>query len=471
MKENMSTEKRYLFGTDGIRGKANRGPLSPESILRIAQAACLQFQRQHGQKHKVVIGKDTRLSGYIIEPAMTAGFISMGWDVVLLGPVPTPAVAGFTQSLRADLGVMISASHNPYDDNGIKFFGADGYKLSDEIEAEIEKLYFENDIDAFLPAPSDLGKAARLDDAIARYIEYTKGTFPRNLRLKGMKIVVDCAHGAAYKAAPQALWELGADVIEIGVDPDGKNINQGCGSTHLALLQETVIRERAHIGLALDGDADRLIVCDEKGQVIDGDQIMALIAADWKQRDMLTGDTIVTTSMSNMGLENYLQDIGLNLHRTAVGDRYVVEAMREKGLNFGGEQSGHLIMTDYSTTGDGLLAALQLLAVVAAQDKPVSEICHVFEPFPQILVNVRVADKNIDKDSNVQNAIASVEARLGKKGRVLVRKSGTEPLIRVMVEGQDLNQIRSFADEIADLIRVADTAAEQKGARKQDRTG
>lgn len=444
------TMTRKYFGTDGIRGRANAHPMTAEVALKLGMAAALQFRRGN-HRHRVVIGKDTRLSGYMIEPALTSGFVAMGMDVVLVGPMPTPAVAMLTRSLRADLGVMISASHNPYEDNGIKLFGPDGYKLSDSVEFEIEEK-MDGDLASDLEPADMLGRARRLDDARGRYTEYVKQTFPRGLRLDGLKIAIDCANGAAYKTAPEVLWELGADITTIGVTPDGKNINKDCGSTHLDALQTQTIAAGADIGLALDGDADRLIVCDENGRVIDGDQIMALIAEDWHLTGRLKGGGVVATVMSNLGLERFLNDLGLDLKRTPVGDRYVAEAMRAEAYNLGGEQSGHLIFDDYATTGDGLIAALQVLAVLVASDKRASEICDKFEALPQLLKNVRFNDGAPLETDSVKKAISEAEARLDGTGRILIRKSGTEPLIRVMAEGEDPDLVEAVVDGICDAI-------------------
>ncbi|MCW3474115.1 phosphoglucosamine mutase [Limobrevibacterium gyesilva] len=441
---------RRLFGTDGIRGTANSDPMTAGTALRLGQVAGLMFTRGV-HRHRVVIGKDTRLSGYLIEPALVAGFISAGMDVVLLGPLPTPAIAMMTRNLRADLGVMISASHNSYEDNGIKLFGPDGFKLSDDTEAEIEAM-MDSDLLGLLAKPSKLGRASRLEDAGGRYIEAAKATFPRGLRLDGLKIVVDCANGAAYRVAPAVLWELGADVVRVGVEPDGFNINRGCGSTVPDFLCGEVRRHGAHLGLAVDGDADRVILADETGRIIDGDQILALIARSWSDAGRLAGGGVVATVMSNLGLERFLQGRGLDLHRTAVGDRYVVEKMRADGLNVGGEQSGHMILSDYATTGDGLLAALQVLAVVVEDGRPASEVCRVFPALPQKLKNVRFnGDSPLDKPS-VQAAIADAEAALARTGRLLIRKSGTEPLVRVMAEGEDEAQVLRIVDELCDKI-------------------
>ena len=405
--------------------------------MRLGMAAASYFNRGDNGRHKVVIGKDTRLSGYMIEPALTAGFTACGMDVVLFGPLPTPGVAMLTRSLRADLGVMISASHNPYHDNGIKLFGPDGFKLSDEVEMEIEAR-MGRPMDQNLAGSADLGRANRVEDAQARYVEIVKATFPRRQRLSNLRIVVDCANGAAYKVAPAVLYELGAEVIQIGVEPNGFNINQEVGSTDTRALSEAVVKYRADLGLALDGDADRMIMCDEKGRVIDGDQILGVIASSWKGAGKLSAPSIAATVMSNLGLEQFLRGEGIDLIRTKVGDRYVVQAMREQNINVGGEQSGHVVLTDFATTGDGLIAALQVLAVVAQTDKPVSEIAHVFDPAPQKLENVRYAKgKDPLKTKAVQTAIKDVEAMLGESGRLVVRKSGTEPLIRVMAEADD----------------------------------
>ncbi len=443
------TARKY-FGTDGIRGLANTHPMTAEVALKLGMAAALQFRRGD-HRHRVVIGKDTRLSGYMIEPALTSGFVSMGMDVVLVGPMPTPAVAMLTRSLRADIGVMISASHNQFEDNGIKLFGPDGYKLSDAVEAKIEAR-MESDLSTHLASADALGRARRLDDANGRYTEYVKQTFPRGLRLDGLKVAIDCANGAAYKVAPEVLWELGAEIIPVGVTPNGTNINKDCGSTDLETLQQATSIAGADIGLALDGDADRLIVCDETGRVIDGDQIMALIANDWHKAGRLKGGGVVSTVMSNLGLEKYLNGLGLDLKRTPVGDRYVAEVMRAASYNLGGEQSGHLIFDDYATTGDGLIAALQVLVVLVSSGKPASEICNMFEPLPQLLKNVRFNGGSPLENSDVKAAIADAESKLGKSGRVLIRKSGTEPLIRVMAEGEDLAIVESLVEGICETI-------------------
>ena len=437
---------RKYFGTDGIRGTANRPPMTADIALRVGIAAGSIFTRG-AHRHKVIIGKDTRLSGYMVEPALTAGFISAGMDVVLLGPVPTPAVAMLTRSMRADIGVMISASHNAYQDNGIKIFGPDGYKLSDETELEIEKL-MENGINEHLAEPAKLGRALRLEDAGARYIEFAKSTIPRTMHFDGMRVVIDCANGAAYKVAPTVLWELGADVITIGVEPDGFNINRECGSTDLTKLSKKVLEVRADIGVALDGDADRVLICDEKGQVVDGDQIMALIGDYWHRTGRLSARGVVGTIMANLGLERFFQDRGLELLRTQVGDRYVVEKMRSDGYNLGGEQSGHIIMSDYSTTGDGLISALQVLSVLREMNKPVSEALRLFDPAPQLLKNVRYKSGEPLAHKDVKQAISDGEAQLGKKGRVVIRKSGTEPLIRVMAEGEDEALVHAVVGQI-----------------------
>jgi len=444
------TGKREMFGTDGVRGLANQGAMTPDSILRLGMAVGRVF-KNGAHRHRVVIGKDTRLSGYMIEPALTAGFAASGMDVFLLGPLPTPAMAMLTRSLRADLGVMISASHNPYRDNGVKFFGPDGYKLSDETELEIENLMREGP-NVGLAAPADLGRVKRIDDAGARYIEFAKAAFPRHISLEGIRIVIDCANGAGYKVAPTVLWELGADVKPIGVDPDGFNINRDVGSTATKQMSDAVKDYRADIGVALDGDADRVIICDEQGRIIDGDQILALIATSWKKSGALKGGGVVSTIMANMGLERYLKKKDLMLARTKVGDRYVVEAMRAKGMNIGGEPSGHVILSDYATTGDGLMTALQVLAVVASEGRKVSDVCHMFDPYPNVLKNVRYHAGDPLADDIVQKTIKTCEARLGEKGRLVVRKSGTEPLIRVMAEGKDGKLVDDVVNEICNAV-------------------
>ena len=446
---------RKYFGTDGIRGKAN-GVITPELAMRVGQATGLVFQRGD-HRHRVVIGKDTRLSGYMIEYAMVAGLTSVGMDVLLLGPVPTPAVAMLTRSMRADVGVMISASHNPFEDNGIKLFGPDGFKLSDEVEAEIECL-LDQDLAPRLSKSRDLGRAKRIESVHARYIEYAKRTLPRALSLEGLRIVLDCANGAAYKVAPEALWELGAEVFTIGDEPDGFNINRDVGSTAPDALIAKVREMRADIGIALDGDADRVLLVDERGHMVDGDQLMAVIAESWKDDGRLSRPGIVATVMSNLGLERFLGSIGLGLARTAVGDRYVLEHMRSQGYNLGGEQSGHIIMSDYSTTGDGLVAALQLLAVVQRQGKPVSQVCQKFEPVPQILKNVRYGGGQPLARADVQRVIAAAEQRLGAGGRLVIRPSGTEAVIRVMAEGDDRERVESVVDEICAAVARPDTA-------------
>jgi phosphoglucosamine mutase len=447
------TSVRRLFGTDGIRGKANTDPMTAGTALRLGQAAGLMFARGK-HRHLVVIGKDTRLSGYMIEPALTAGFIGAGMDVTLVGPLPTPAIAMLTRSLRADLGVMISASHNPYEDNGIKLFGPDGFKLSDQTEAEIEGLMDDGFADR-LAAPAALGRASRLDDAAGRYIEAAKASFPRGLRLDGLKIVVDCAHGAAYRVAPTILWELGATVVPVGVSPDGFNINRGCGSTVPEYLCAQVVEHGAHLGIALDGDADRLLVADERGKLIDGDQILALIARSWTDSGRLRGKGVVATVMSNLGLERHLASQGLAMHRTNVGDRYVVERMREAGMNLGGEQSGHIILSDFATTGDGLLAALQVLAVIVTQGRSASDVCSVFTPLPQRLKNVRYNGISPLRDKRIQQAVAAAEAVLNGSGRLLIRESGTEPMIRVMAEAEDEVLVGKVVDELSETIAAA----------------
>jgi len=446
--------KRAYFGTDGIRGEANRHPMTAEVALRVGMAAGKMFMSGDERRHLVVIGKDTRLSGYMIETALVAGFTSVGMDVRQFGPLPTPGVAMMTRSLRADLGVMISASHNAFSDNGIKLFGPDGFKLSDEKELEIEAL-MEEGLGQGLASPTALGRVQRIDDCQARYIEIAKATFPRRLSLSGMRIVIDCANGAAYKVAPDALHELGAEVIRVGVAPNGFNINQECGSTHPAAMQKVVKEYRADIGIALDGDADRLVICDEHGHVVDGDQIMALIAGEWAARGALRGGGVVATVMSNLGLERFLASRSLKLERTQVGDRYVMARMREGGFNLGGEQSGHLILSDFSTTGDGLLAALQVLAVLKESDKPMSALARQFEPVPQKLENVRFGAGKPLESEQVKGAIADAEQRLNGSGRVLVRASGTEPLIRIMAEGDDEKLVSQVVREIAGAVKKA----------------
>jgi phosphoglucosamine mutase len=442
---------RSLFGTDGVRGRANSETMTAEIAMRIGMAAGLVFNRG-GHRHRVVIGKDTRLSGYMIEQALTAGFLSVGMDVLLLGPLPTPAVGFLTRSMRADVGVMVSASHNPYEDNGIKLFGPDGFKLSDSVEAMIENLVAAPGT-MKLAAPAAIGRAKRLEDAEGRYIEAVKSSVGRRLNLGDLKIVVDCANGAAYKAAPTVLWELGAEVVSLGVTPDGFNINGNCGSTHPGLLQERVLMHGADIGIALDGDADRLLLVCEQGRLIDGDQLMATIADQWKRDGRLVGGGMVATVMSNLGLERYVGARGLRLVRTQVGDRYVLERMRADGFNLGGEQSGHIIMTDHATTGDGLMAALQALSALVKSGKPASETFHAFDPVPQLLKNVRVADAQAALNATaVATAIAAAQQELGDSGRILVRKSGTEPLIRVMAEGDDPELVRKVVDRIIEAI-------------------
>jgi phosphoglucosamine mutase len=448
-------QMRKFFGTDGIRGRANTFPMTAEMALKVGMAAGIAFNNG-GHKHRVVIGKDTRLSGYMIENALVAGFTSVGMDVFLLGPMPTPSVAMLTRSLRADLGVMISASHNPFHDNGIKFFGPDGFKLSDAIELEIEALA-ESDMSGRLGGPRDLGRAKRIEGAQQRYIEFAKRTLPREMSLEGLRVVIDCANGAAYKVAPEALWELGADVVSLGVTPDGYNINKECGSTSTDALAKKVHEVRADIGIALDGDADRVIIVDENGEVIDGDQLMAVIAQSWQARNRLSAPGVVATVMSNLGLERYLDGLGLGLARTKVGDRYVVEQMRAGGYNVGGEQSGHIVLSDFATTGDGLIAALQIMACVKDQNRPVSEVCRRFEPVPQILKNVRYSGGKPLEQEDVQSAIRDGEVRLGNTGRLVIRASGTEPVIRVMAEGDDADLIDQVVNDI--VASVSKSAA------------
>ena len=442
---------RKYFGTDGIRGRTNETPMTAEIAMKVGQAAGAHFVRGE-HRHRVVIGKDTRLSGYMMESALVAGFTSVGMDCVLLGPMPTPAVAMLARSMRADLGVMISASHNLYADNGIKLFGPDGYKLSDEDEIAIENRLEKT---VKLASSADIGRARRVEDARGRYVHAVKSSFPEHLRLDGLRIVVDCANGAAYEVAPLALWELGADLISIGVSPNGLNINDKCGSTDTKLLQEQVLETRAEIGIALDGDADRLIIVDNHGKVVDGDQLMALIASGAHRRGQLRGGGLVSTVMSNLGLERFLAGQGLGLHRTQVGDRYVVEAMRAHGYNVGGEQSGHIVMSDHATTGDGLVAALQVLAELVESGKPASKLLHLFDPLPQLLKNVRFAGGEPLSHASVIAAIADAEEKLQGTGRLVIRKSGTEPLIRVMAEGEDKKLVESMVDQICDAVRKA----------------
>lgn len=444
---------RSFFGTDGIRGQANTLPMTAEVALKVGMAAGHLFTNG-GHRHRVVIGKDTRLSGYMIESALVAGFTSVGMDVFLLGPIPTPAVAMLTRSLRADLGVMISASHNPYADNGIKLFGPDGYKLSDETEAEIERIMATTGAE-LLARPDKIGRAKRVDGVHDRYIEFAKRTLDRQVSFSGLKVVIDSANGAAYKAAPLALWELGAEVVAIGAQPNGFNINDDCGSTHPEGLCMMVQKHGADVGIALDGDADRVLIADEKGRLIDGDQILAVIAETWQRTGRLTGQGIVATVMSNLGLERYLNGLGLQLERTQVGDRYVVERMRQQGCNLGGEQSGHIILSDYTTTGDGLVTALQVLSVVVEQGAPVSEVCSRFQPVPQITENVRYNGVQPLEEETVKQTIEACRLRLGRSGRLLIRPSGTEPVIRVMGEGDDEVLVQSVVGEVVEALRQA----------------
>ena len=445
--------KRKLFGTDGVRGHANAHPMTAENVLRLGAAAGGFFRRYGSPAHRVVIGKDTRLSGYMFENALTAGFTSTGMNVLLLGPVPTPAVGLLVRSMRADVGVMISASHNPHEDNGIKFFGPDGFKLSDDAEAEIEAI-MDHPIEPAVA--SNIGRAKRIDDGLFRYVERVKSTFPGDLRLDGLKVVVDCANGAAYRAAPQVLWELGAEVVSIGVSPDGTNINLGCGSTDTRKAAEMVVSSGADVGLCLDGDADRIMILDENGVVADGDQIMGLFAVRWAEEQRLAGGALVATVMSNLGLERFLGGRSIGLHRTSVGDRYVVEAMRAGGFNLGGEQSGHIVMTDYATTGDGLLAGLQFLAEMKRTGKPASALRRVFDPVPQLLKNVRYAVGATPLETaQVKAAIESAEQKLNGTGRLLIRKSGTEPLIRVMAECEDDDLLLSVVDSVVEAVEKA----------------
>ncbi len=449
--------KRRYFGTDGIRGKSNTHPMTPDLAMRVGIAAGTIFRRG-SHRHRVVIGKDTRLSGYMLENAMVAGFTAAGLDAFVLGPIPTPAVAMLTRSLRCDIGVMISASHNPYEDNGIKLFGPDGYKLSDSLEMQIEDL-IEQDIAPQLAKADDIGRAKRIDGVHDRYIEFAKRTLPREVTLQGLRVVIDCANGAAYKVAPAVLWELGAEVITIGNEPTGTNINKGCGSTHPEALQKKVHEVRADIGIALDGDADRVIIVDEHGAIIDGDQLMAVVAESWADDNLLKGGGIVATVMSNLGLERFLEGKGLTLARTAVGDRYVVEHMRKNSFNVGGEQSGHIVLSDFGTTGDGLVAALQILACVKRSGKSVSEVCRRFEPVPQLLRNVRFAGGKPLEDKQVKQAIKDAESELATRGRLVIRPSGTEPLIRVMAEGDDRGQIERIVNDLIGVIAAVPAAA------------
>jgi len=440
-----------LFGTDGVRGRANKYPMTAKMALKLGAAAGRYFRKDH-REHRVVIGKDTRRSSYMIEYAMTGGFTSTGMSVFLLGPVPTPAVGMLTRSMRADVGVMISASHNPYYDNGIKFFGPDGYKLSDQAELEIEELV-KSEIK--LAEPENIGEATRIDDALGRYMEFAKTAFPRRRILEGLKVVVDCANGAAYKAAPIVLWELGAEVIPLGVSPNGFNINKDCGSTHPETAAKAVVAHGADVGICLDGDADRVMIIDEKGNVADGDQIMGLIATQWANKGTLAHDTLVATVMSNMGLEKHLLGEGLTMLRTKVGDRHVVQEMRRGGFNLGGEQSGHIVMRDYVTTGDGLMAGLQFLGALVSSGKRASELSRIFDPYPQVLENIKLTDgPDPMSDTAVQQAIAQGEADFGNLGRLLIRKSGTEPLLRVMGECEDAALLMRVVDDISNAVRA-----------------
>lgn len=442
---------RKFFGTDGIRGRTNEGAMTAATVMRVGQAAGTHFLRGD-HRHRVVIGKDTRLSGYMMESALVAGFTSVGMDVIMTGPLPTPAIALLTREMRADLGVMISASHNPFEDNGIKLFGPDGYKLSDEAEAAIELLLEQQPV---LVQPDQIGRARRIDDASGRYIHAVKQSISSDTRFDGLKVVVDCAHGAAYEVSPSAIWELGADVIAIGVSPNGANINDGVGSTSLDAIRKRVVEEGADIGIALDGDADRLIVIDEKGKAVDGDQIMGLIATRLHDQGALRGGGVVATVMSNLGLERYLQSMGLTLERTKVGDRYVLERMRAGGFNLGGEQSGHMILTDHATTGDGTMAALSVLASLVRTGKPASELLHVFDPVPQLLKNVRYSGSTPLENAVVKQTISNAENELAGKGRLVIRASGTEPVIRVMAEGDDAAQVEAVVDRICEAVKAA----------------
>ncbi len=454
----MSKRKKKLFGTDGVRGVANADPMTSEVALRLGRAVAHVF-RQSPRRHKILIGKDTRVSGYMLETAMASGICSMGVDVLLVGPMPTPGIAFLTRSLRADAGVVISASHNPFQDNGIKFFASDGFKLPDAVEAEIEDLVFAGSIDHLRPTAGEVGKAFRIDDALGRYNVFAKNTFPRDRTLDGLKIVVDAAHGAGYKVAPEVLEELGAKVWTIGCDPNGQNINDGCGAMHPEGLQKKVVEVGADIGIALDGDADRCLLVDERGEMVDGDQVLAIAAHQMSREGTLRNDAVVATVMSNLGLEVSLRDIGVALVRTPVGDRYVVEEMRRRDANIGGEQSGHIIFLDHNTTGDGLITALGILSIFVEAGRPLSELAASMPRFPQVLVNVRVKERrDVTADERVAGAIRDIESGLGDRGRVLVRASGTEPLIRVMVEGEREDEVRSHAEGIADAIRESEAS-------------
>lgn len=455
---------RHIFGTDGVRGKANVPPMTPDVVMKLATAAGSYFTQ--GRSHpKVVIAKDTRLSGYMLESALISGFVAVGMDVMLVGPLPTPAISMLVRSLRADLGVMISASHNPAEDNGIKLFDREGFKLSDAVEHAIEQRLFDQERVDFVPA-SQLGRAKRLDDAPGRYIEFVKGTFPKNVRLDGVKIVVDCAHGAAYKVAPTVLWELGADITVIGNEPDGVNINHQCGATHVQTLQKAVLEQQADLGIALDGDADRVVLVDEKGTILDGDQLLAVIAQTWLEQRRLRGNCVVGTVMTNLGFERFLNDAGLYLIRTSVGDRYVSEYMRTHCCNVGGEQSGHIILSDYACTGDGLVAGLQALAVLVAQGKRASDLASIFAPVPQILKNVRFAGKNPLDNPVVQTRLEKAQEKLGPESRLLVRKSGTEPLIRLMAEGEDEALLSVVLEELADVMMASQSPCQPQSSRR-----
>ncbi|MBL0849222.1 MAG: phosphoglucosamine mutase [Candidatus Liberibacter ctenarytainae] len=443
--------RRRYFGTDGIRGRSNTFPISPDVVMRVGIAVGCLFRSQE-KRCRVVIGKDTRLSGYMMENALVAGFTAAGVDSFILGPIPSPAVAMLTRSLRADVGVMISASHNPYQDNGIKLFGPDGYKVSTDVEDRIEHL-LEKDLTLYLSSYDTIGRAKRIDGVHDRYIEHAKRTLQRDVTLQGLRIAIDCANGAAYKVAPAVFWELGADVVVIGNEPNGVNINLGCGSTNVSSLQRKVHEVRADVGIALDGDGDRIIIVDEKGAIVNGDQIMALIAQEWMNSSLLKGDGIVTTVMSNIGLERFLEGIGLSLSRTKVGDRYVMEYMKKNGFNVGGEQSGHIILSDYGPTGDGIVAALQVLRCVQRYNQPVSKICHCFEEYPQFLRSIQVKDSSILNDVLVSQAIADAESELQGRGRLVVRASGTEPLIRIMAEGDDFSKLKRIVDDLVEVIR------------------
>ena len=449
----MSRNERKLFGTDGVRGVANIHPMTAELAMQIGRGTAYIMKKNNKKRHKIVIGKDTRLSGYMLENAITSGICSMGVDVLLVGPLPTPGIAFLTPNMRADAGIIISASHNPFQDNGIKIFSHDGFKLPDEVEAQIEKLISSNKMDSMRPTATEIGRVTRIDDVTGRYVVFLKNTFPKEMRLDGLRLVIDCANGAAYKCAPAVFEELGAKILLIGAEPNGENINRNCGALHPELVREKVLEEGADMGLALDGDADRAVFIDNKGRVLNGDHIMAICARDLKDRNELAENTVVATVMSNLGLETALKELGLNLVRTDVGDRYVLERMRRDGYNFGGEQSGHLIFLDHNTTGDGILSALQVLAVMIREGKSLSELTSIMEDRPQVLVNVEVSQRvELNEVPILKRQFDQVRKALGEEGRLLVRYSGTEPKVRVMVEGLDSNLIETLAQETSALI-------------------